>query len=428
MKNRLSLKWFLALAFVSFGIMLVIGYTLLSANYFINGMDTVMARNLEQAADQYLQAPQTPARPDYPVTRDWNDQPALIREIFGAAPEQAGVMYKELERSGLGRPKAVYFAMRFHTPGGDHFVSHKISPSDRPTVVTSRPDNSLRTLLSISAGAALLLVLLSWLLMRRVARPVGALGDWARGLNEQNLSQPAPDFSYPELNEFASLVRSSLSSVQQSLARERRFVRFTSHELHTPISVIRANVELLERLRAQSRIDPAMEQQALDRIDRASLTMQHLTETLLWLGREDVQQLPVKRIALDALVQELVEQMRYLLNGRAVTLKVQTSPCTLELPEAAARIVLGNLIRNAFQHTDEGRVLVVQKFNGIRISNTRAPAGSSDEDLGFGLGLQLTEQLTARLGWRYSNQFAGDERLAELWIGAPTDADEHRQI
>ncbi|MEB3733550.1 hypothetical protein ULF88_04010 [Halopseudomonas pachastrellae] len=65
--------------------------------------------------------------------------------------------------------------------------------------------------------------------MRRVARPVGALGDWARGLNEQNLSQPAPDFSYPELNEFASLVRSSLSSVQQSLARERRFVA-----LHQP--------------------------------------------------------------------------------------------------------------------------------------------------------------------------------------------------
>ncbi|MEB3733551.1 histidine kinase dimerization/phospho-acceptor domain-containing protein [Halopseudomonas pachastrellae] len=60
--------------------------------------------------------------------------------------------------------------------------------------------------------------------------------------------------------------------------------RFTSHELRTPISVIRANVELLERLRAQSRIDPAMEQQALDRIDRASLTMQHLTETLLWLA------------------------------------------------------------------------------------------------------------------------------------------------
>ncbi|WVM92465.1 hypothetical protein ULG90_23560 [Halopseudomonas pachastrellae] len=154
MKNRLSLKWFLALAFVSFGIMLVIGYTLLSANYFINGMDTVMARNLEQAADQYLQAPQTPARPDYPVTRDWNDQPALIREIFGAAPEQAGVMYKELERSGLGRPKRCTSPWFSH-PWRRSFVSHKISPSDRPTVVTSRPDNSLRTLLTISAGAAL---------------------------------------------------------------------------------------------------------------------------------------------------------------------------------------------------------------------------------------------------------------------------------
>ena len=52
--RQISLKWFVALAFLSLGILLVVGYTMLSLNYFVNGMDTAIGRNMEKVAQSYL--------------------------------------------------------------------------------------------------------------------------------------------------------------------------------------------------------------------------------------------------------------------------------------------------------------------------------------------------------------------------------------
>ncbi len=71
----------------------------------------------------------------------------------------------------------------------------------------------------------------------------------------------------------------------------------------------------------------------------------------------------------------------------------------------AARIVLGNLIRNAFQHTWKGQVIISQQGSQISIINRQfnADIDVAPTELGFGLGLQLTAQLTEKLGWPYQN-------------------------
>lgn len=418
--RQISLKWFVALAFLSLGILLVVGYTMLSLNYFVNGMDTAIGRNMEKVAQSYLTDPATAAQlfDDYPVTSRWGEQPQTIQRAFAQPPAREGVLYKELDQPNfLGRPSAVFFALRFTTPGGDRFMSYQIIAGQVPRLLTHHR-GSFRTLMWISLGSALTLGLLIWLVMRRVSRPIAALGNWARGLNERTLNNPAPNFNYPELNDFAELVRTSLSSAQRGLEREHRFLRHTSHELRTPISVVRNNVELLSKLQEASGQQIDLRQlQAIERIDRASQTMQHLTETLLWLSRDNLDTLPARPVQLDMLVQELVEQMRYLLRGKDVDVQITTDPHSIQLAEAPARIVLGNLIRNAFQHCSEGDVSIVQQQNCVRVSNSVSPeVDEHREDLGFGLGLQLTTQLTDKLGWRYQNQQQEQRQIAELWL------------
>jgi signal transduction histidine kinase len=422
-KRRISLRWFVALAFLSLGILLVVGYTLLSLNYFINGMDNAMGRNMDKVAQSYLTDPVMAAQlfEEYPVTSQWSEQPQVIQRAFARPPEREGILYKQLEQPNvMARPSAIYFATRFTTPGGDRFLSHQMIPGEAPRLMTEHR-GSLQTLLLISLACALSLGLLIWLVMQRVSRPVSALGRWAHKLNEQTLSQPPPDFSYPELNEFAELVRSSLSTAQRGLEREHRFLRHTSHELRTPISVVRNNVELLNRLQESSDQQVDLRQlQAIERIDRASQSMLHLTETLLWLSRDNMDNLPASPVQLDNLVRELVEQMRYLLRGKDVDVQVKTDPYSMKLAEAPARIVLGNLIRNAFQHSSEGEVKILQLHNCVRISNTLSSNEQSPgKDLGAGLGLQLTTQLTTKLGWRYHNQQKQHRQLAELWLQPP---------
>lgn len=152
----------------------------------------------------------------------------------------------------------------------------------------------------------------------------------------------------------AELIRNSLSSVQQAVDREHRFLWHASHELRTPISTIRSNIELQRKL-TQNR-------------------------------------------------EELAEEMTYLLSGKPVTTQISTRPYHCTVPLVPARIILGNLIRNAYQHCWEGAVVIDQHDNHITITN---PVESSAPELmenlpeqtGYGLGLELTTTLSKWIGW-----------------------------
>ncbi len=89
------------------------------------------------------------------------------------------------------------------------------------------------------------------------------------------------------------------------------------------------------------------------------------------------------------------------------------------LPEAAARIVLGNVVRNAFQHTLRGIIHISQHGGVVEVVNYMARESDLAGDIGFGLGLELTRRLTARLDWLYTSQaFPGRNvvtvRLSEM--------------
>lgn len=423
MIRMLGLKWLALLTFIALGIGLVTGYTLLSAHSYMSGMDNIVAGQLGRAAMQTaafelgVQGP----REEYIVTRTWDRQPAMIRDAFGQEPDQPGVLYKVY--AGEEGPQArLYFAVRQKTPAGDRFVTQQLAPLPSGSgQVISPAQNRLINLTLIGLGTALMIGLLVALLWRRVSRPITALGNWAAGLSQRNLSEPVPDFVYPELNRFAELVRTSLTSAHQGLEREQLFLSHTSHELRTPISVVRANLELLRRIQTSEGPKPdPREIEIINRIDRASLTMKDVTETLLWLGRDDTSSHPCKTLRVDEVITELVDGLRYLLQGQPVELELDLQLAELYLPEAPTRIVLGNLIRNAFQHTRSGSVSIVQRGGHVDIVNSLRDGNEAASETGFGLGLKLTERFTEKLGWRYSNQPVAAGRKVEVVLQALT--------
>lgn len=429
-KRQISLKWLVILAFLSLGILLVLGYSLLSAQYFVRGMDSIVASDMENAVLSYIdlvppeKREQLSSFSGYLITHTWEQMPESIHEAFDDAPRVPDTIYKRDDSGWLQPPDIIHFAMRYEHEGETLFIAHTASAASASKLVGRKLDQSMRTLLTIGVLSGLLFIAIIWLLLQRVSRPVAALGRWTRSLNPEKLNIPAPDFSYPELNELAELIRTSLSSVQQSLEREHHFLRHTSHELRTPINVIRNNIELIRKLQQCSGNTWEPKQgQVIDRIDRASLTMQHLTEILLWLSRDTATPLSQQEIRLDELIRLLVDEMGYLICNRHVEVEVVTEPCTVRLAETPARIVLGNLIRNAFQHTCEGRVTIRQRQNEVEVINLQNDTKDDDshQDLGFGLGLKLTAQLTAKLGWTYSNEPGPRGHHAKVVLGTPVD-------
>lgn len=411
MKYRISLKLFVSLAFLLLVVVLVTGYSLLSAYYYHMGMDSVTASNMEEVARSYVKLVSPDKRIQfenfrgYRITSNWNLVPLDLQGAFGAKPPEQGLSIKVEKDNWFTHPDYVYFVYRYQDENGTLFVTRRGSRATAPPLIGLNAAESRKMLFVISASITGLLGITILLLLRRVSRPVASLGQWARSLNADNLSKPPPDFSYPELNDLANLIRTSLASVQESLDREHSFLRHASHELRTPITVMRNNIELLHKI--EKNTEPkriALQAKAIERMDRASLNMQYLTETLLWLSRKEMQTLPCKQLELDSLLGEMVAEMKYLLDRKDIELKVETHSCIVFLPEFPVRIVLGNLIRNAFQHTWEGCITIRQQDNRVVVFNPQSPAGTDQNELGFGLGLQLTTQLIQKLGWKYIDE------------------------
>nr|WP_320051176.1 HAMP domain-containing sensor histidine kinase [uncultured Desulfuromonas sp.] len=424
MKYRLSLKLSVALAFLLLAILLVIGYSMLSVHYFIQGMDNSMLSNMEQAALSFVDSvPEEKQQglnqfSGYAIAEQWQNMPYEIQSNFTSPPQKKGVLYKYEDTNWLRPPDAILFVMRLKVAHKDLYISRRLTHDMASPLVGHNVRKTLHTLITISVGTAASLALIILLLTRRFSRPVAALGVWARQLSPENLNDPIPDFSYADLNQLAELIRSSSSSVHDSLEREHRFLRHISHELRTPISVIRNNMELMHRLEqdASQPLGPR-QKQVVDRVDRASLTMQHVTETLLWLSRQETEEsLPQNTIDLEQLIQLLVAELSYLSND-AITTRVETAPCLIRVSEPAARIVLSNLLRNAFQHTYQGTITITQTGNRVEICNFQESGADHEENLGFGLGLQLTAQLTAKLGWDYKNEATPDGHQVLITLG-----------
>lgn len=199
---------------------------------------------------------------------------------------------------------------------------------------------------------------------------------------------------------------------EEFIARERNFTRNASHELRTPITVLKGNLELLKR-----RFNlPEKRDEVVQRMERNVRDMQSLLETLLVLAREDETRLPSEPVILNDFLQTTMQQVQDTFCPDGVEMRFE--PDTLlqvNAPEKVLDMIFTNLLRNACQHTEEGEICISIQDHTVLISDTGA--GMSDEVLqhatepffrgsgafgagGYGLGLSIVHRLCQRFGWQ----------------------------
>ena len=401
-----SLKLYFIVAMLLLGLAISISFSALTVNYFSQGVDRGVGFSMRQSAEVKgveLGKPQMIL--GFYVAASWADLPNNIKTAFDNIPpaEKYRLEKKIIGFSVFGPPKEMYAALKVINKAGEmRYIGKYINKVETPPKTKDHDIVPHIAWIIIFAVTVIGFFLLGvFYIIRKVAKPVELLMDWAKSLDKEKLQQPVPDFQYSELNTLATIINSSLSSVQESLNRELQFLSHASHELRTPIAVVRANTELLIKL--QEKEQGTKKQQAvLERIDRAGKTMTNLTETLLWLSRDDDNLPGSKKVDISQLIELLIGEMDYLLKNKSVLLEVETEPFIIDAAEIPCRIVLANLIRNAFQHTLEGKIAITQKRGHVAIVNTTEDSIINTSDLGFGLGLQLTKKLADRYHWLYS--------------------------
>ena len=401
---NISLRRYVFMSLFVLASVVIAAFSWMSANQFLAGMDGMMRGTMIDIARRTPVVQGAPVSVlSYTIAADWQDLPDTIQQQFNPKKLKPFRLYKHVERNSIfQRPTVAEFVLMAKFDNARPvYVTQMFKPrdgDDEPPFHMTRE----AWIMIIGIVTLLLFSLLVVLMQKSVSRPVERLREWAASLQNAPFPTAPPTFKYAELNSLAALIYQAMQSVHDSLKREQNFVRHASHELRTPIAVIRSSTELINRVRRDAPEDKLSK--PLKRIEHASHTMEDLTETLLWLDRQDNSSLSTSPVALHSLVTTISDELAYLLQGKEVSVAVETNEYTLEASPIAVRIVLGNLIRNAFQHTQVGSVTINQIGAGVEIINRNTDKPDSKEtqtSLGFGLGLQMVSQLTAAMGWQY---------------------------
>jgi signal transduction histidine kinase len=275
----------------------------------------------------------------------------------------------------------------------------------------------------VPLSLALMVIYLSaWVAYHLSRRTLSPLVSLAQTMREFDVSRHAPEslqlqaFTKAEVNDEVRVLADSLQEfterLKRQLQREREFTHDVSHELRTPLAVIGGALELLQK----QALTP-LQQRAVERMEITSRDMVSLIETLLLLARED-KQTKTTPVLVNDVARLLVEQINQTHNqDQHVDLKLEEQDSlTVMAPHQAVGIILGNLIRNACNYTQAGKVLVSIEHNHVVVSDTGV--GMQPEQLvqaqqpferllhnsveakGYGLGLDIVRRVCERYGWQ----------------------------
>jgi heavy metal sensor kinase len=294
---------------------------------------------------------------------------------------------------------------------GGHEYRIVVAASLRPVADTSRA-----ALQVILIGLPLVLALAGlggYLLAGRTLRPLSSMAAQARRITDSSLHTRIDiGRAAEEMETLVASFNELLARLDHSFEGMRRFVADASHELRTPVSVIRGEADV-----ALSADRTAAEYRAsLDVVLDESRRLSRLVEDLLNLARADAGRvrLQFQEFYLNELVTDCCRNAQALAGARQLKLECRTgADLQYRGDEQLLRRLMMNLLDNAIRYTPPGgTVSAVLEPNGtavhLRVADTgvgiapedaarvferfyRADEARSREDGGFGLGLAIVK-------------------------------------
>jgi signal transduction histidine kinase len=249
----------------------------------------------------------------------------------------------------------------------------------------------------ILAGTALA-AWLGWLLAGASLRPVRELAAAVDALPvAPQPTQLGATMVDDELGHVARAIDSYQARLVEADAEERRFFADASHELRTPIAVVRGVSELL----ADDADAHPGQRRWLERLERGMAQLTMLLDVLLGLarGREWARE----PLVLDDVLADCIEALE-LADPDALDVAL-AAPATWPLPRHEARLVLQAVLRRLLSHGARGRLAATASADELQLVFTPAVADAATPALGNergdgGGGSTLVNRLAAHLGWR----------------------------
>ncbi|WP_394156948.1 sensor histidine kinase [Vibrio campbellii] len=231
-------------------------------------------------------------------------------------------------------------------------------------------------------------------MVRILSRPLAKIED---KIGHMPPGQPTfnVDTKFSETRHIEQTLLDSKNEIAGYFRREQEFSRFASHELRTPIMVIKGSADILALVPDQ----PPVAQKAVRRMQTACEEMRVLTEAFLLLGKEKVEaQHYADHALLGCLNQQLAELAPLFAKQGAEYKLGELNSGVVHAPESFVTIVINNLIKNAFSYSI-GDIEIV--LNGTQLTIVNRHDGNETYNAGYGCGLVIVERICERMSWPF---------------------------
>ncbi len=266
-------------------------------------------------------------------------------------------------------------------------------------------------LLTLGSGATLFVAWVGSLwLAKKVLAPIDALCRGAETMSDADLGKRlALDSPYREFRRLTQAVNSVLDQFQRGSEVQRNFCEIAAHEMKTPLTILQGNLEVaLMKARTTQEYHEVLLNN-LQQVDRLIA----LTRPLLTLAKFTSSKPPVSLVplALEPLIQELVDELILLADDRQITLTFEAQSVPSILGDAQwLKQALINLLDNALRYTPSGGAVTV------RLQTAGQEVTVAVEDTGHGIEPENIPHLFERF---YRTDWARAKDSAGTGLGLP---------
>ena len=221
-------------------------------------------------------------------------------------------------------------------------------------------------------------------LNKRVLAPIHDIASMAETLSDSNLSNRINIAGTKnELKDLAMVINKMLDRIERSYNSQKQFVSDASHELRTPISVIRGYTDMLKRW---GKDDPEVLDEGITAISQETEGMKELVESLLFLARHDKKTLMMEISSFDPteLIREIRKEEMMVHTEYQFDIQ-QLTEMTIEADRNMLKQVIRILCDNAVKYSEPGTTITLScnrsQEGGCNISVKDEGQGISEEDL-----------------------------------------------
>jgi len=366
--------------------------------------------------------------------------------LFALAGAGLAVTYVAVDRATDPKPITEQWKARFEKNGRVVGTATVAEVDQIESAVNFSTLQTLRRYSFFALGGLFVVSLgIGWILSGRALRPVGAIARTAREIQATDLSRRIRlEGAHDELRDLGDTIDSMLERLDHAFRAQRQLIDDASHELRSPLAVIRANLDA--SLIDSPDATPAERDRAVVVIDRATTRMSRLVEDLLATARREADALADTDVDVSAVAREAGEEFAAVAAARQVflTYDLGTDLTLIGDPDALRRAA-GNLLSNAVRLSPDGGAVTVstgRRDGWLWLAVADQGPGISVEDQAHvfdrfwrgahnsrerrtGLGLAIVRQITESHGGQvalFSTPGMGSTFV--LWLPAADRADD----